>query len=167
MKTDVNPFLNTLLDTEKPVNPQGFFVQGALYLQAQLCDYLCKEGVAIENSFLKQIKSAQRHGNSETDKAFWRALHVIHSLSTMPSHHQCERKWLRFINIIEKLQGYNGSQLFAHVGIKKKRLYRLYFAYMLSWEHLRYLAGNDDEFSPSAIVLDTFSSINDDHDHSH
>ena len=70
----------------------------------------------------------------------------------------------RFINIIEKLQGYNGTQVFKGTNLKEKRKLRLYFAYMLTWEHLRYLAGNEDDYSPSSEILNAYSDHGD-HEH--
>jgi len=161
-------FLQTLITAGKTLNESEFFEKGAMHLEWQLRDYLSHEGVAA-NTFSKSIDSAQQLNNTETSKRFWVALKVFNAVAE--NHASCKdkstnKKWLRFVNIIEDLQGYSGSQLFSGLGLKKARLYRLYFSYMLTWEHLRYIAGADDKFSPSAIILETFAAGYD-HDHEH
>jgi hypothetical protein len=167
---DFEHFLQSLIRSKKTFNATDLFEQGGVHLEQQLRHYLSNEGVAA-NTFAKSINSAQKLNNEDTSKRFWEALKVFNAIAG--NHAICtnkilNKKWLRFVNIIEDLQGYSGSQLFSDVGVKKARLYRLYFAYMLTWEHLRYMAGADDEFSPSSIILETFAAgYEHEHEHEH
>lgn len=170
MNQELEYFLQSLIKAEKTFNETEFFQQGCMYLDQQLKRYLSNEGVAV-NTFSKSIASAQQLNNVETSKRFWDALKAFDVAAG--NHALCKyktvnKRWLRFVNIIEELQGYSGSQLFSGMGLKKARLYRLYFSYMLTWEHLRYIAGDDDKFSPSSMILETFAAgYDDDHDHDH
>lgn len=168
MNQELEYFLQSLIKAEKTFNETVFFEKGGIYLEQQLKRYLSNEGVAA-STFSKSIDSAQQLNNVETSKRFWVALKVFNAVAE--DYVNCKdktanKKWLRFVNIIEDLQGYSGSQLFSGVGLKKARLYRLYFSYMLAWEHLRYIAGDDDKFSPSSMILETFAAGYD-HDHEH
>ncbi|MCG6200896.1 hypothetical protein [Psychromonas antarctica] len=160
-------FLQALISNDKPLCERPFFEQGSVHLEQQLRHYLSSEGIG-ENTFEKSIEAAQKLSNIDTNKRFWSALKVFNAAAGnyfFAENTSSNKKWLRFINIIESLQGYNGSQIFAGVGIKKSRLYRLYFAYMLTWEHLRYLAGDDDDFTPSAQIMDRYADYEHDHHH--
>lgn len=172
MSPDFEHFLQALITTENKFNESDFFKKGRDHLEQQVRLYLSNEGVAA-NTFAKSINRAQQLNNVDTSKRFWRALKVFDAVAgdhVICKNKAANKKWLRFINIIEDLQGYSGSQIFSGVGVKKARLYRLYFSYMLTWEHLRYMAGNDDEFSPSSTILETFAAGHDnqdDHHHCH
>ena len=168
MSQEFEHFLQSLITAGNTFNETEFFEKGTAHLELQLRDYLSHEGWA-ENTFAKSITRAQQLKNVDTSKRFWDALKVFNAVAG--EHAICKdktatKKWLRFVNIIEDLQGYSGNQLFSGVGLKKARLYRLYFSYMLTWEHLRYIAGADDKFSPSSIILETFSAGYE-HDHDH
>ncbi|HEY7865951.1 MAG TPA: hypothetical protein VIC51_08105, partial [Psychromonas sp.] len=114
---------------------------------------------------------AKKLKNPETDNKFWDALLAFNRLVETAIDSKCtsqnSRFWLRFINIIEKLQGYKGSQIFTTTNIKQKRKLRLYFAYMLTWEHIRYIAGKEDDYSPSGDILDAFSPLEEQDEHHH
>ena len=166
-----NDFLEELTSENLILNEPVFFVKAAVFLEEQLESYLNIEGQHA-HSLRSLIESARKLKNEETDKAFWRALFAFNTLIEdaleANNNHDSNNKWLRFINIIEKLQGYNGTQVFKGTNLKEKRKLRLYFAYMLTWEHLRYLAGNEDEYSPSSDILNAYSEHGDDeHQHDH
>ena len=174
MNPAFNEFLEELTNENLILIEPIFFVKAAVFLEEQLESYLNIEGQHA-HSLRSLIESARKLKNEETDKAFWRALLAFNSLieaalETSYNHHS-KNKWLRFINIIENLQGYNGTQVFKGTNLKEKRKLRLYFAYMLTWEHLRYLAGNEDDYSPSSEILNAYSDHGDheheDHDHDH
>lgn len=145
----------------------AFFYQAELHLVKQLKDYLGIDQ-SIQISFFSLIEQAKKRHNPETNKHFWNALLAFNKVN----FNSCKNKaqpWLRYVNIIELLQGYNGSQLFNATNIKLKRQHRLYFSYMLTWEHLRYIAGNDDNYSPSSKILSIYSEVDleEEHDHQH
>lgn len=133
-----------------------FFYQAELHLAKQLKHFLQIE-TSQNKSLYDLIMMARRKGQTETNKQFWEALLAFNKVSFNPNKKN-DQPWLRFVNIIESLQEYSGSQLFDATQIGVKRTHRLYFAYMLSWEHLRYIAGNDDGYSPSSEVLAIYSS---------
>ncbi len=148
-----------------PLSTQEFVSSSKQFLKQQLDDYL--QSIALHNhslnnqSFSKTVKTAQKLQDDETHKSFWLALLAFEKASTNKSN--SAREYLKFINIIEHLQGYAGSQVFAIKSIKAKQEKRLVLATMLAWEHLRYLAGNDDSFSPSEQILSVFTDIDDHH----
>ncbi|TEW56193.1 hypothetical protein E2R68_03625 [Psychromonas sp. RZ22] len=152
--------------SEQPVSLAAFFYQAELHLIKQLKDYLNVEETQ-QRSFFSLIEQAKKINNVDTNKHFWNALLAFNKVNFNPSKHNAQ-PWLRYVNIIESLQGYSGSQLFSASNIQLKRQHRLYFAYMLTWEHLRYIAGNDDDYSPSSEILSEYSQAHseDDHDHS-
>ena len=151
--------------TQQPVSLAAFFYQAELHLITQLKDYLGVEQ-STERSFFSLIEEARKIHNADTNKHFWNALTAFNQVNFNPSKHNT-LPWLRYVNIIESLQGYAGSQLFASKSIKIKRQHRLFFAYMLTWEHLRYIAGNDDDYSPSSEVLASYSNAHSEDDHQH
>ncbi len=165
-------FVKELCSANVNLNVPVFFVKSAAFLEQVLESYLQIEG-QHKHSLRFLILSARALKNSETDKKFWDALLAFNNLiedavdTKSVSHNS--RRWLRFINIIENLQGYKGSQLFTSKNIKQTRKLRLYFAYLLTYEHLRYIGGEDDDYSPSGEILAAFAqlSLDDDHDHQH
>ncbi|WP_409439294.1 hypothetical protein [Psychromonas sp. GE-S-Ul-11] len=151
--------------TQQPVSLALFFYQAELHLITQLKDYLQVEQ-STERSFFSLVEQAKKIEQKETNKHFWNALLAFNQVNFKPVKNNAQ-PWLRFVNIIESLQGYAGSQLFDAKNIKVKRQHRLFFAYMLTWEHLRYLAGNEDDYSPSSEVLACYSSAHSEEDHVH
>ena len=142
-----------------------FFYQAEMHLIKQLKDYLDVEQTS-ETSFFALIEMAKKTNNNDTDSRFWEALLAFNQVNFHPSSSNAQ-SWLRYVNNIEALQGYNGSKLFEATKIKLKRQHRLYFAYMLTWEHLRFIAGNDDDYSPSNEILNCYSPMQGDVEHQH
>jgi len=153
------------LKEQQPVSLGTFFYQAELHLVVQLKDYLAVEQ-SQPRSFFSLIEQAKKTHNTETNKHFWNALLAFNQVNFNPTNKSAQ-PWLRYVNIIEGLQGYAGSQLFDAKNIKLKRQHRLFFAYMLTWEHLRYIAGNDDDYSPSSEILAAYSSVHSEEDHVH
>lgn len=151
------------LTEKKTVSLTVFFYQAELHLVEQLKNYLGIEQTK-DVSFFSLVEQAKKIKNEDTNKHFWNALLAFNQVSFKPTNNN-KQHWLRFVNIIESLQGYAGSQLFDASSIKLKRQHRLFFAYMLAWEHLYYLAGNDDNYSPSSVILNTYSSAHTEEDH--
>jgi|GEM_PF-3265324 len=168
-------FVKELCSANVNLNEPVFFAKSAVFLEQQLTRYLQANGLLIEGqdkhslSFL--ILSAKKLKNTETDNKFWDALLAFNRLVEAAIESKCTSQnshhWLRFINIIEILQGYKGSQIFTTTNIKQKRKLRLYFAYMLTWEHIRYIAGAEDDYSPSGDILDAFSALEEEDEHHH
>lgn len=140
-----------------------FLTQAEYFLAEQLKDYL---GVDAQNlyNFSTLLAKAKQTQHPETDNKFWLALLALHK-TNLQGNKKNRQSWLKFVNIIEELQGYSGAQLIDEKSIKLKRVQRLYLAYMLSWEHLRYMAGKDDEYSPSAEIISCYSSAHSEDDH--
>lgn len=151
--------------TQQSVSLAAFFYQAELHLVTQLKDYLSVEQ-SIPRTFFSLIEQAKKTHNADTNKHFWNALLAFNQVNFNPAKNSAQ-PWLRYVNIIESLQGYAGSQLFAAKNIKLKRQHRLFFAYMLSWEHLRYIAGNDNDYSPSSEVLASYSTAHNEDEHQH
>ena len=151
--------------SESSVSLAAFFYQAELHLITQLKDYL-KIEQSQDRSFFSLIEQAKKTNNADTSKHFWNALLAFNKVTFNPSNKNV-LSWLRYVNIIESLQGYSGSQLFEAKNINTKRQHRLYFAYMLTWEHLRYIAGNDDDYSPSSELLGCYSDAHSEDDHEH
>lgn len=172
MNQAFDAFVKELCSANVNLNEPVFFVKSAVFLEQELTGYLQKEGQHT-HSLRYLILAAKKLKNTETDNRFWDALLAFNSLIETAVESKCTSQksshWLRFINIIEDLQGYKGSQIFTTTNIKQKRKLRLYFAYMLTWEHIRYIAGKDDDYSPSGQILEAFSQLaeEDEHDHSH
>lgn len=142
-----------------------FFYQAEFHLIKQLKDYLKIEQSSTRDLF-SLLEQAKKTKNKDTSKHFWDALFTFNQVGFNIGKGNVY-PWLRYVNIIESLQGYTGSQLFAASTIKLKRQHRLYFAYMLTWEHLRYIAGNDDDYSPSSELLALYSQKHSEEDHQH
>jgi len=163
-------FVKELCSTNMNLNEPIFFAKSAVFLEQALASYLHSEG-QHKHSLRFLILSARQLKNQETDTKFWDALLTFNKLVEMAveskSTSQENSHWLRFINIIENLQGYKGSLLFTTKNIRQTRKLRLYFAYMLTYEHLRYIAGDDDGYSPSSDILEAFSQVSEDDDHDH
>jgi len=145
------------LKKQPPMSLATFFFQAEVHLIKQLKDYL-EIDQAIQKSFFSLIEAAKKTSNADTDHRFWEALIAFNKVSFNPRHNNAQ-PWLRYVNTIESLQGYNGSQLFSGQKLALKRQYRLYFAYLLTWEHLRYIAGNEDDLNPSSEMLHLFSHV--------
>ncbi|ABM03632.1 hypothetical protein Ping_1855 [Psychromonas ingrahamii 37] len=163
-------FVKELCSANVNLNEPVFFAKSAVFLEQELTRYLKIEG-QHKHSLRFLILSAKKLKNSETDNKFWNALLAFNRLIEGAIESQCTSQksdhWLRFINIIENLQGYKGSQIFTTTNIKQKRKLRLYFAYMLTWEHIRYIAGYEDDYSPSGDILDAFSPLEEEGEHCH
>jgi len=151
--------------SQQTISLGAFFYQAECHLVKQLKDYLNLEESA-PYSFFSLIEMARKTNNADTNKHFWNALLAFNKVSFNPGKRNVQ-PWLRFVNIIENLQGYNGSQLFTEQTINRKRQHRLFFAYMLTWEHLRYIAGHDDDYSPSSELLGLYSDAHSEDDHEH
>jgi hypothetical protein len=116
-------------------------------------------------TFTQAIKQGRKSNNTETNAKFWSALEAFYlAVGDSIDHNTTKKRWLRFVNIIENLQGYSGSLLIEDKHIQSKRIKRFYLAYTLVWEHLRYIAGNEDDYNPSESVLAAFTE---EHDHQH
>ncbi len=150
---------------QKPVSLATFFYQAELHLVTQLKDYLNVDQ-SLPRSFFSLIEQAKKTHNADTNKHFWNALLAFNQVNFNPTSKSAQ-PWLRYVNIIESLQGYAGSQLFDETSIKVKRQHRLFFAYMLTWEHIRFIAGNEDEYSPSSEILNAYSTAHSEDDHKH
>jgi len=170
MNQAFDDFVKELCNTNVNLNEAVFFVKSAVFLEQQLEQYLHIER-QHQHSLRFLILAAKKLKNQETDKKFWDALLAFNTLIEAAVESKCTRKttskWLRFINIIESLQGYAGSQVFTSTNIRQRRKLRMFFAYMLTWEHLRYIAGNDDDYSPSDEILEEFAQLSADDDHIH
>ena len=153
------------LKVKKSPSLTVFFYQAELHLVKQLKDYLGIEQ-SMQMSFFSLIEQAKKVHNPDTNKHFWNALFAFNNVNFIPCKNKAQ-PWLRYVNIIESLQGYSGSQLFDATNIKLKRQHRLYFSYMLTWEHLRYIAGNDDDYSPSSDILAVYSQVHSEEEHQH
>ncbi|MFQ3176407.1 MAG: hypothetical protein ACJAYB_001708 [Psychromonas sp.] len=163
-------FVKELCSANVNLNEPVFFAKSAVFLEQQLTCYLKIKG-QHKHSLRFLILSAKQLKNSETDNRFWNALlafnHLIEAAIEARCTSQNSEHWLRFINIIETLQGYKGSQIFTTTNIKQKRKLRLYFSFLLSWEHIGYIAGKEDNYSPSSQILDAFSALEEDDEHVH
>lgn len=156
MTDTFNGFLQQAVDNNH-LSEDLLLQEGFDFIKQQLQDYLHHEGLTAL-TFTQAIKQASKCNNSETDPRFWSALEAFYLAVGDSIDNQTQRKrWLRFVNIIESLQGYAGSQLINDKRINAKRVKRFYLAYTLAWEHLRYIAGNEDEFNPSEIILSAFT----------
>jgi len=149
--------------SQQTMSLSAFFYQAECHLVEQLKDYL-KIDKNTTYRFFTLIEAARKTNNVDTNKDFWNALQAFNKVSFNPGKRNVQ-PWLRFVNIIERLQGYNGSQLFNEHNINRKRQHRLFFAYMLTWEHLRYIAGNEDDYSPSGELLGLYSDAHTEEDH--
>jgi len=161
-------FLKDLPPPNRGFNDYEFFLKGAVYLENQLQTYLTKNGLSA-HSFHEAIKKARTANKSRQNKKFLNALDTFRQVRNAYAHpnnapQSTKRKWIKFINIIESLMNYKGGQLFPVKNIRNRRVFRLYLAYMLAWEHIRCIAGNDDGYSPSTEILKAYGSalLNDD-----
>ena len=159
-------YLQQTLSATDTLGEDDILQNGFDFLKQQLQAYLQQQALTAV-TFTQAIKQARKSNNSETDARFWCALEAFFAAVTDSIDNRCERKrWLRFVNIIEQLQGYNGSQLINDKQIHPKRVKRLCLAFVLTWEHLRYIAGNEDEYLPSELVIAAFTHAHD-HEHDH
>ncbi|MDO6524279.1 hypothetical protein Q4519_01165 [Motilimonas sp. 1_MG-2023] len=147
------------------VSQELIFGVGKAFLAEQLAAYLIKEGKA-SGSFEHDIQQAAKLNDAETGYRFWSVLQHFEQQSWRVRQ-GLQVKGLRFVNTIEELQQYSGSQVLPTSTLKLKRKQRLALAYALTWEHLRYLAGAEDEQSPSAELFTRFGVSLDEHEHEH
>jgi len=164
MSDTFNTFIQQTVNDESNLCEHLLLQQGFDFIKQQLQDYLQHEGLTAV-TFTQAIKLARKSNNSETDPRFWSALEAFYLAvgDSIDNQTQCKR-WLRFVNIIENLQGYAGSQLINDKQIRSKRVKRFYLAYTLVWEHLRYIAGNEDDYNPSELIISAFTGSTD-HQH--
>jgi len=134
---------------------KAFVEQGNDIVIELLNQYLQQAGAQPHETVSAAIRAAATIPNADTDARFWRALSLVvdHSSSALPA--------LRFTTLVEQLQGYRGATVFPLFKIQKKRRARFFFAYFLVLEHLRYLCGHDDDFSPSDDVLTQYQQAED------
>ena len=164
MSDSFEVFLDKTISNKEHLNADAILQCGLIYLKTQLQDYLKTEGTTAL-TISDAIYQGRKRNNSETDKHFWCALESFYlAVGDSIDHKTKQLRWLRFVNIIEDLQGYSGSQLINDKCIKSKRVKRLCLAYTLTWEHLRYIAGNEDDYNPSELVISYFSDAFE-HDH--
>ncbi|WP_413699500.1 hypothetical protein ACLKMH_18905 [Psychromonas sp. KJ10-10] len=157
MNQDLDNFLKQNLRNESYLSENAILQQGFELLKVQLSDYLQSQGLTAY-TFTQAIKVGRKSNNPETNGRFWSALEAFYlAVGDAIDHKTKHKRWLRFVNIIENLQGYSGSLLIEDKHIRSKRIKRLYLAYILTWEHLRYIAGNEDDYNPSELVLTTFT----------
>tara|TARA_R110001583_G_scaffold16561_22_gene67996 strand:- start:8994 stop:9506 length:513 start_codon:yes stop_codon:yes gene_type:complete len=167
MNKDIDVFLQQALSDKKYLTEQALLQQGFELLKVQLKDYLDSQGLTAM-TFTQAIKQGRKSNNTETNAKFWSALEAFYlAAGDSIDHHTAKKRWLRFVNIIEELQGYSGSLLINDKQIHCKRIKRFYLAYTLVWEHLRYIAGNENEYNPSELVLEAFTEPEDHGDHEH
>ncbi|PKF61119.1 hypothetical protein CW745_12505 [Psychromonas sp. psych-6C06] len=164
MNQEFDTFIQQSINNPEQLCEDLLLQAGFDFLKVQLQAYLDKEGVTAL-TFTQAIKVARKLNHHETDARFWSALEAFYLAVGDSIDNDTKRKrWLRFVNIIEELQGYTGSQLINDKRLRNKRVKRLYLAFTLGWEHLRYIAGNEDDYNPSELVLATFTDAFD-HDH--
>jgi len=157
MNDKLDSFLQQVLCSKATLSEDVLLQEGFEFIKLQLKDYLKSENFTAQ-TFTQAIKQAREINNSETDPKFWSALEAFYlAVGDSIDNKQQRKRWLRFINIIEHLQGYSGSQLISDKQIRSKRIKRLFLAYTLTWEHLRYIAGNEDDYNPSELVISAFS----------
>lgn len=160
MEKEIIDFLKDLPPPNRNFNDYEFFLKGAVYLEEQIQSYLGKHDLSSK-TFHEAISKARNVNDKYTNKKFWNALDTFRQVRNAYAHpkdapQSTKRKWVRFINIIEGLMDYKGRQLFPVKDIRSRRVFRLYFTYMLTWEHLRFIAGNDDGYSPSIEILKAY-----------
>lgn len=164
MNQEFDTFLQQTISNSDNLCEDLLLQAGFDFIKAQLQAYLDAQGLTAL-TFTQAIKVARKANNIDTNPRFWSALEAFYlAVGDSIDNINTRKRWLRFVNIIEDLQGYAGSQLINDKRIRNQRVKRLYLAYTLAWEHLRYIAGNDDEYSPSELVLATFTDAFD-HDH--
>jgi len=157
MSDTFKEYLQQVLNSTASLNEDDILQDGFHFLKVQLKDYLEHENLTAV-TFTQALKQARKSKNSETDPRFWCALEAFYLAVGDSIDNQKQRKhWLRFVNIIELLQGYSGHQLINEKKISAIRIKRLYLAYALTWEHLRYIAGNEDDYNPSELILTKFT----------
>lgn len=165
MNQEIDNFLKQVLTTEGQLSENEILQAGFELLKVQLADYLQSQGLTAY-TFTQAIKLGRKSNNAETDPKFWSALEAFYlAVGDCIDHKTTSKRWLRFVNIIENLQGYSGSLLIEDKHIRSKRIKRLYLAYTLTWEHLRYIAGNEDDYNPSELVLAAFTDEEEHHHH--
>ncbi|MEC8428742.1 MAG: hypothetical protein VXZ35_09960 [Pseudomonadota bacterium] len=157
MNSEFSDFLERLPLPAQSLNEAEFIEEALQLLWMPLSLYLEKEGRLEPDSVMEfgdALFTACRLNDPETGRHFWGALQAFQSGSL-----------LKFVNVLERLQQYSGAQVFPINNIRHKRRVRLYMALALSWEHLRYLAGKDDDYSPSGDILQKYGVDLDDHEH--
>lgn len=158
MENKFQTFLQQAISDKNNLREDLLLQEGFDFIKIQLQDYLTSQALTA-HTFRQALIEAKKNNNSETDDKFWLALHAFYlAVGDSIDHQTNHKRWLRFVNIIEDLQGYSGCQLIDDKKINSKRIKRLYLAYTLTWEHLRYIAGNENEYNPSESILSAFSS---------
>ena len=167
MSDSFKTFLDQTISEQSQLNTDVILQDGFDFIKIQLQDYLKHQGLTAV-TFTDAIKQARKSNNNETDKRFWCALEAFYlAVGDSIDNKTSSLSWLRFVNIIESLQGYSGTQLINDKHITSKRIKRLCLAYALTWEHLRYIAGNEDDYNPSELVISSFcDDVEHDHNHS-
>jgi len=152
-------YLQQVVSAKDTLGEDDILQNGFDFLKLQLQAYLQLQGLSAR-TFTQAIKLARKSNNSETDPRFWSALEAFYlAVGDSIDNETKHKRWLRFVNIIESLQGYTGSQLIRDRQIRSNRVKRLCLAYALTWEHLRYIAGNEDDYSPSELLITEFSDV--------
>lgn len=161
-----NTYLQQTLNAQETLGEDDILQPGFEFLKEQLQAYLSTQGVAAL-TFTQAIKLARKTQQVDTDGRFWSALEAFYlAVGDSIDNDTRAKRWLRFVNIIESLQGYAGSQLISDKKIHAKRVKRLLLAFALTWEHLRYIAGDEDDYNPSQLVIDAYQgSDGEDGDH--
>jgi len=150
--------LQEILNASETLGEGDILQPGFDFLKIQLQTYLQREGLTA-TTFTEAIKLARKSRQVETNDRFWSALEAFYlAVGDSIDQQTKAKRWLRFVNIIESLQGYNGSVVIDDKKIQTKRVKRLCLAYAIAWEHLHYIAGQEDD-TPSALVLDAFSEV--------
>jgi len=159
-------YLQQVVNAKDSLGEDDILQNGFDFLKLQLQAYLEQQGLTAQ-TFTQALKLARKSNNSETDPRFWSALEAFYlAVGDSIDNETQPKRWLRFVNIIESLQGYTGSQLINEKQIHAKRVKRLCLAYALTWEHLRYIAGNEDDYNPSELLIAEFTDAHD-HEHEH
>jgi len=152
-------YLQQVVSAKDTLGEDDILQNGFDFIKQQLQAYLDQQGLSAL-TFTQALKLARKTNNSETDPRFWSALEAFYlAVGDSIDNETQPKRWLRFVNIIESLQGYSGSLLINDKKIHAKRVKRFCLAYVLTWEHLRYIAGNEDDYSPSELLITEFSDV--------
>lgn len=163
MSDTFSTFLDQAIVDNSNLGEDDILQVGFDFIKQQLQAYLEHEGLTA-TTFTEALKQARKSQNRDTDPRFWLALEAFFlAVGDSIDNKSHMKRWLRFVNIIETLQGYTGSQLILDKNIHSKRVKRLCLATALTWEHLRYIAGNEDDYNPSELIINKFSDAHEHH----
>ncbi|MAX54641.1 MAG: hypothetical protein CL537_03865 [Alcanivoracaceae bacterium] len=157
---DVIGIVRSLPAPDDKFNDYEFFMRGQILLEKELKKYLDGNGVACSNrSFYELILEARKF--SKRNRRLWDAMDTFRTVRNKYAHAEMPEKktrraWIKFVNIIESIFGYEGAKLFPIKNIKKKRVVRLYFSVLVSIEYLRGLCGEPLKQSPFEAFLDVY-----------